>query len=169
MYHLSFNFLLKFTKLMVSSSVRRHSLLESSSERDSDGGHDETRVNHQSGAWSSQDELFATSCMHRTVHFCFASAVISVMLTMISLVLVKDVAIEKEEGEPIATPAVATTLLITHHIINHSSSSSSSCCKVPCYCIVVLIRVSVSIHRFCCNKRTIIITHLQCGIWQLLQ
>ena len=92
---------------------------------------------------------------------CFASAVMNViMLTMISLVVVvKDVAIEKEEGELIATPAVDT--LISHIIINHSSSSSS-CCKVR-YCIVVLIRVSVSIHRSCCcNKRTItIITHLQ--------
>ena len=39
------------------------------------------------------------SCMHGTLHFCFASAVMSVMLTMISLVLVKDAAIEKEERE----------------------------------------------------------------------
>ena len=97
-----------------------------------DGGHHhgETKINHQSGAWSSQDELFATSCMHRTVHFFFTSAGMNVMLTMISLV-VKDVVIEKEERELIATPAVAT--LITHdNIINHSSSSSCSCCSVPC-------------------------------------
>ena len=113
----------------VSSSVRRHSSLESF---ERDGHHGETRINHQSGAWrgSSRDELFATSSTHRrTVHFFFASAVMNVMLTMISL-LVKDVVlIEKEERELIATPVVAT--LIIPHIINHSSSSSCSCCRVP--------------------------------------
>ena len=111
----------------VSSSVRRHSSLESF---ERDGHHGETRINHQSGAWrgSSRDELFATSSTHRTVHFFFASAVMNVMLTMISL-LVKDVVlIEKEERELIATPVVATLI---PHIINHSSSSSCSCCRVP--------------------------------------
>ena len=62
--------------------------------------------------------------MHtRTVHFFFASALMNVMLTMISLLVtnVKDVVIgEKEERELIATPVVATGTFITHNIIAKS-------------------------------------------------